>query len=286
MLGMSLRTYLTILVKTSNLSPPLSMCMLPTLRFFFTLLMLHRQQYLVETSSQKVHSANLFNYGEKDLSDITVSTILRNPKDLSDPKKVSDPAAWKYGNPVQYKIHTGYQRVLQGFIRETELVTHDKIIQDQVLSRANYLGKVLDLFVGELKGRILPPEDFRSGVLNPILQRQLRGIVDENADHVKQAVGSTLEEAAEFYLKLDPLDPRHIMMILKGLLYVTPVRLSLGYLSYACNEGQVKEISKNTALMIEFANGPPQKAGGLRPKEVEIIHAEQLEIFYQKLLML
>lgn len=47
-----------------------------------------------------------------------------------------------------------------------------------------------------------------------------------------------MEDAAKFYLSKDPLDPRHIPILLKNLLYVWDVRMSLWFV---CNRVELTE---------------------------------------------
>ena len=85
----------------------------------------------------------------------------------------------------------------------------DNISFHTTLHCATYLIKILDSFAVELpliRGR-LSPETWRSRVLNPLLQRQLNGVSDQEPEMVEQAVRSTPEKVARFYLGADLLNP-------------------------------------------------------------------------------
>ena len=84
----------------------------------------------------------------------------------------------------------------------------DNVTEGNCLFRATYLLKVLDLFAKELVGIAAElPQRWRSRVLNPILQRQLAGVLDNVPNMVELQVGRSVEEAAQFYLTVDPLNP-------------------------------------------------------------------------------
>ena len=119
----------------------------------------------------------------------------------------------------------------------------DNIADERLVSRAQYLTRVLDSLAKELcslpsKPRAFKcsdgmgnmknaPHMFRSQVLNPILQRQLRGIPDNEPTEVELAVGTSDKEVEAFYLDLDPLHPDLVMRTLRNLIYILPVRFSL-----------------------------------------------------------
>ena len=82
----------------------------------------------------------------------------------------------------------------------------------------NEFGKELDLFRGE-------EEDFRSKVLNPILQRQLHGLSDAYAPPIASQISTsgkevTIADATMFYLSIDPLDPSCIPTYRRNLIYI------------------------------------------------------------------
>ena len=77
------------------------------------------------------------------------------------------------------------------------------------------------------------PWSWRSGVLNPILQRQLQGVNENYRPLVEKAVAKggkkpTLEQVTKFYLVRDPVDPRWIRTYRRNLLYISEARWHLG----------------------------------------------------------
>ena len=86
----------------------------------------------------------------------------------------------------------------------------DKIKSHNYLFWAVYLIKILDIFAEELD--TMPkdtPFRFCSHILNPLLQHQLCGISDHESEMIFRQVGNTMEDTTNFYLMLDPLDPKH-----------------------------------------------------------------------------
>ncbi|KAF9646721.1 hypothetical protein BDM02DRAFT_3130189 [Thelephora ganbajun] len=153
------------------------------------------------------------------------------------------------------------------------------------LFRGTYLTMVLDFFVLDLKGITEGIEvEWRSAALNPLLQWQLRGIQDQETRMIKMDVGRTLEEAEEFYLKKDPLDPDNIKELLRSLIYVWPVWWSLVHL---CNERNHREsyyeIFRNTKYTLEvFTETENYNANPvLHDYELQIVKNEGIERFYR-----
>lgn len=77
------------------------------------------------------------------------------------------------------------------------------------------------------------PWSWRSGVLNPILQRQLQGINENYRPLVEKAVTRgdkkpTIEQVTKFYLVRDPADPRWIRTYRRNPPYVSEARWHLG----------------------------------------------------------
>ena len=174
---------------------------------------------------------SLFEYREKDVFTIHVRNVEHKAGTSQAQKELMEPKGKELKKGFKCKIHAGYLRVLLGFNREIKFMTKDKIKAHNCLFRATYLQMILDLFVLELsRVPAANPWHFRSQVLNPILQRQLRGILDEEQQAIKAEVGPTVTDAAAFYLMKDPLNPHHVSSLLRQLLYVWPVHLSLGFI--------------------------------------------------------
>ena len=232
--------------------------------------------------------AELFSYRMNDSCKVSVRPIIRNPHLSLAQKETTDPTPAELGKAKIYTIHVGYLRILAGMTREIKFLTEDKLGSHNCVFRAVYLMKVLDLFANELaKLGTETSLRFRSPVLNPILQRQLRGIHDHEPAQVLEAVGNTLEDATDFYLKFDPLNPRHIPTILRNLLYVWHVRLSISFLYVRCTEDAYEgALRKTDYLITQRAKIPDDEwdAEILNEDEYQIIEQDLLNKYYQGLI--
>ena len=171
-------------------------------------------------------------------------------------------------------------------------MTKDKLQSHNCLFRATYLMMVLDLFVEELP-KMVPgtAARFRSCALNPLLQRQLRGIIDTQAGMVETEVGKTLGDSAKFYLVKDPLDPAHIHATLRNILYVWPVRLALLYLPDPRQKDKERDPFEFALTATEeLFKGRSQvpdlewEREKISTFEVALVKEEGLELYYQELI--
>ena len=231
--------------------------------------------------------ATLFEYGEEDVVEIEVNPIVRSARPPEYKKDPNDPKMWRLGFTTTYKIHAGYSRVLLGFDRELDFVLDDKMKMEELQFRSLYLMRVLDAFVEELEKRTInDPAKFWSRVLNPIIQRQLRGVSDNNADEVKRVVGIKPEDAMKFYLAQDPLDPKFIVAVLKNILHITPVRISMAVFGSGLQKHGYESAKGNTEI-IGIARSTSQEnddKGPLLPDELELIRREGLQNVYKNLI--
>jgi hypothetical protein len=232
----------------------------------------------------------MFAYEERQTCTINVQPIRRTRTLSLSTRELTEPGEGELGPITSYKIHMGYYRVLMGFLREIEFMTKDKLKSHNCLFRATYLSKVLDYFVEELP-RIpkKTPERFRSQALNPLLQRQLNGVLDHEAKMVKAEVGESRKEALSFYLLEDPLHPDHCDFLRRNLLYVWPVRLSLGFIltSNPCTENSFKSALNNTKeLLTSRAQISDEEwaAGVIMRSELRMVQLEGLESFFSDFL--
>ena len=272
------------------------------------MLILHSQEYVVTVKDEfDLLKPSSFSYTEQESFTVTWQRILRNPRLLRRKGQISDHTNWTLGkNLMTADIHLGYCRLLVGFLREIEFVANEGIEDDRCTFRAQYLIKVLDAFVNELvefkerDGRLhvldadgrtknLKPEYFfQSQVLNPILQRQLRGVPDNEPDKVKLAVGTTLRESMLFYLEHDPLDPRFSKRLLRNMLYIAPVHFSLAfYKAQACDKEALANIRRNTEFLeVERSKHAPDAwdESTLHNFEIEVIKREALQGLYELLI--
>lgn len=236
----------------------------------------------------KKDQATLFDYGEDDLVTIAIYPVIRDPQIETEDPELVDPQHHHLGARSTYEIHAGYRRVIIGFNREIEFMTVDGLSSHNCLSRAVYLIKILDAFAAEVMGKFSQRKSdprFRSAVLNPILQRQLHGVNDSEATSVQQQVGDTVEQAVEFYLLIDPLDPAYTLHVMHNILYVWPVRLSLGLLGVQANKSTFDNVMQNTQVLMDgLVECQLWKENTLYEYELNIVRVEHLEVCYKRLI--
>lgn len=243
------------------------MVLIPSSHHCFIIL---RQKYAIYVPWKKeVLDATLFEYDQEDVIEIEVGAILRPVRYPEEVKRV--------GMTTHYKIPAGYRPALLGFNREIKVILEENIDDAKCHFRYHYLIRILDAFVEELRKRTVQnPGVFRSRVLNPLIQRQSRGVHDNDSDEVKEAVGANYEDAVDFYLAGDPLDPKQNREWLQHLLNTTPVRLNLGRFRFQYNT-DVRQ--KHSAV--------PQHTGDqlvLPAFKIEVIRCKYLEELYRKLI--
>ena len=136
--------------------------------------------------------------------------------------------------PVYGTVHipAPYDRILAQLLAEIEHGTKCTGLESR--RRQTFAREVLYEFWVEIQRRQDENgnQSFRSRVLTPILQRQLRGVEENYRPVVEEAVACggdepTIEQATKFYLKHDPIDRRWIRRYRRNLLYVPEVRWHL-----------------------------------------------------------
>jgi len=134
----------------------------------------------------------------------------------------------------KYKIPAPYDRIVSQLVAEDKhALDHDS---HESRCRQAYAKETLDALGDELKEyrrSKLPPARFRSKVLTPILQRQLKGVHDSYTPAVHAAIASTngelsIQDTTAFYLRRDPVDPIFIRSYRRNLLYLPEPRWHLG----------------------------------------------------------
>ena len=152
--------------------------------------------------------------------------------------------------PVQYTekwIPVPYARLVQQFTYEDKHGREDG--GHEAVRRMNYAQRMLEAFGKELEGYKGAQEDFRSKVLNPVLQRQLRGLPDSYAppliDYMSGKAYSkvTLANATAFYLSVDPLDPGCIPSYRRNLVYIREARWHLLVLKKEIKVGSAQKFN-------------------------------------------
>lgn len=226
---------------------------------------------------------------------ITAFRAIRNPKIKEKKGEIVNPRLLIPGNGRSYTIPAGYQRVLLGLLREIDFEASEKIGDPRCTSRARYLVKVLDAFVLELRNpgdrqSLLSkrPSKFRSKVLNPILQRQRLGVLDNVPNDVRKAVGLTDDDAQRFYLSFDPLHPSEANGSVHNLLYLPSVRLSLCSISLRVDKAAWDGFHHNTQVLWRI-RGAREAEGAwdhaiLDDRELEVIRMEHYPHLYQNII--
>ncbi|KAF9643091.1 hypothetical protein BDM02DRAFT_3192226 [Thelephora ganbajun] len=250
----------------------------------------YSQMYLVELVDNedddgKMEEESLFSYDYQSLCTIKVYNIIQKLNLMEEQKQIIALTCGELTAPKTYEIHRGYCRVLTGFLREIKLMTDGLQKDHNCLFHGTYLMIVLDFFVLDLRGITEGVEaEWRSAALNPLLQRQLRGLQDQETGMIKMDVGRTLDEVEEFYLKKDPLDPDNIKELLRSLVYIWPVQWSLGHLRKETNHREsYYEVYCNTRYALEvFTDTENYNANPvLHDYELQIVKNEGIEQFYR-----
>ena len=114
-----------------------------------------------------------------------------------------------------------------------EIAHAPKQSDHEAIRRCVYATEVLDAFAMELYSVRSPTPDFRSKVLTPILQRQLRGLPDFYYPPIVTAIASnkktvTLSDATTWYLQEDPTLPEWIPSYRRTLIYIPDMLWHLG----------------------------------------------------------
>ena len=174
-----------------------------------------------------------------------------------------------------------------------------------------YVRRVLDAFAEEIldneaqpPAKRTPPPSFRSQVLTPILQRQLRGVHDAYLPSVRKAMtrrgedSPTISRVTEIYLHQDPTQANLAPRYRRHLLYIPESQWYLGVLAYPDRLGNhdfyfmVREHHEQILMAIR----EEKEKGGveghtkrdshglpvLRRVEIRAIVREGLEPFFQE----
>jgi len=170
------------------------------------------------------------------------------------------------------------------------------------LCRQTYAREILDAFSDELKmlkRDNMPPANFRSWVLTPILQRQLNGVYNGYGPSVcggipKEGEELTILDATRFYLQDDPIDPIFIRTYRRNLLYFPNARWHLGIVmgqeyggSQAAIDHYNKVLDNHYAIMLDVKVEGHKKYDNnniplLSYIEIRCIIDEGLERFFEE----
>lgn len=189
---------------------------------------------------------------------------------------------------TKVSIPAPYDRILGQLVAEVGFAMDHNIYE--ALRRQSYANEILDGFVDEIDLYSGPSRNFRSKVLSPILQRQLKGVYDAQGPMVRSAVGTTIGEATEFYLEDDPTDPGNIPIYRRNIIYSAEARWHLAiimglspdahrqhYLKVIANHDKILEaVSLEPQLDV-----PPGEIPPLRKVEARVIVDEGLCEFFR-----
>ena len=232
---------------------------------------------------------------EGDVVQVTISQLIKNKGKMS----------WHEKKTVRV-IPAAYVRLIDQFGLEASLATvnHDHEAQ----RRATYAIETLNALGKELSGYKHTGAAFRSSVLNPIMQRQVRGVQSDYGPAVRNAIvkgrSPTIYDATEFYLRLDHLDRKSIPLYRRQLIYSPEQRWHLGIVLGHVDPKDRSVLRKiwdnHEELMEELRKearaGKPQEASGgsgeeigvppFNAAEIEVIITEGLDRFFRKELAL
>ena len=204
---------------------------------------------------------------------------------------------------VQYTeklIPVPYARLVQQFILEIRHGRENNA--HEALRRMAYAERMLDEFGYELEGYKGAKENFRSKVLTPVLQRQLRGMPDNYARPLCDFMSSTDEgvtiaDATAFYLSVDPIDPDCIPSYRRNLVYIREARWHIMSLEGIIDPGSAEafawtlenQANVMQALQEELLDDERNSQGEdddsqvpkLRYSEVMLIIAEGLKKYFE-----
>ena len=207
-------------------------------------------------------------------------------------RKVPKKKRWIWTMKLR-RIPVPYARVVHQFLLEIE---HGKAdMGHESLRHRTYAEKMLDMFGEELSSYHGSEADFRSKVLTPVLQRQLRGVPDTYAPAIRHAITQnpkkqpTISQVTSFYLGNDPLDPQCIPSYRRNMVYIREMMWHLGILLGQVNVKDVSEFNRyicNNDLIVESLQGTrllaPRGIPKLNEMEVAAIYVNGMEGFFAK----
>jgi hypothetical protein len=209
-------------------------------------------------------------------------------------KKYRNRMAWHTGW-MDLRIPAPYDRIVSQFGFEIKHAKMDK--SHEARRRESYARRTLDKFGEELLAYEGPHAAFRSKILTPILQRQLRGVTDVYTPALRSAIASgdddqpTIHDATIFYLAEDPADTELIPNFRRNLIYCPEVRWHLGHLLGHITIGVAhgfQKIRDNQDILTEDIkrtgdNDPvgEEDIPAFTAAEVRVIVDERLERFFE-----
>jgi len=190
-------------------------------------------------------------------------------------------------------IPAAYHRLVCQLSAEVSNVDVDAHSDHEVVRRCIYALQVLDAFAVELYSTRMTPA-FRSKVLTPILQRQLRGLPDYYTPSTVLGIASdkakvTIRDATAFYLREDPTLPQWIPSYRRNLIFVPDMLWHLGVVLGKIQVGDKIAHGKIRAhhdIVLKAVRAQVASKGryeltpGFTNAEVAVIVEEELEVYF------
>ena len=162
----------------------------------------------------------------------------------------------------------------------------------EAFRRQVYAGKMLDEFTREVMQYKGDDKDFRSIVLTPVLQRQLRGIPDcyypliahtlteSRTEHIP-----TIGDATTFYLGVDPIDPACIATHRRNLVYIREARWHIACRMGLANVNSIATfdwfLENHDTVMENISPRVPNEFPKFNQTEVEALYIEGLHPLFK-----
>ena len=160
-----------------------------------------------------------------------------------------------------YRVLAPYDRVVAQLATEANHACHHN--SHEARRRGEYANRMLDLFGEEIESLAdSDPVTFYSKVLTPILVRQLRGVHDDISRTICAVVAqgsksASIQEAAQFYLTMDPSNPIYIRLYRRQSLNLPIVRWHLATVLGVINKnhkGHYDRFYTDHALIMDSLN--------------------------------
>ena len=167
---------------------------------------------------------------------------------------------------------------------------------DEAQRRSSYAERMLEELGKEIWSANVIGKDFRSMVLNPVMQRHRLGVPADYTRVVKRVVSGvrepTIRDATVFYLGSDPVDPAIINSYRRNILYISEARwhlcVVLGVIAIS-NPCTFHEVHANTdTIFLDLQKNPagPTKhdlcgVPAYTAMEVNVILHEGLDEFFR-----
>ena len=194
----------------------------------------------------------------------------------------------------EMEIPAAYVRLIDMFNKLEEHGLFDHSHEGQ--RRSSYAERMIEELGKELWSTSVVGKEFRSKVLNPVMQRHKLGIPADYTPTVERAVSRgrqpTIRDATRLYLEHDPVDPAAIHSYRRNVIYIPEARWHLGIMLGVIkidNEEVFHDFHTNTDTMIlDRKTNPPnpiehnsQGVPAYTRIETEVIINEGLEVFFK-----